>query len=377
MTRTQRYLLALAVIAMLAPETSQAQNSVHGVRGIGFPGRPLSVRARALGGAWGVFDRTSAINPASVAGLTALTASGTYGATLRRYDIGATSVSGLVETRFPHGYLGGSVGRSRMSFAMSLSTYAEQSFDLTTTETIDIGGVPTVVEDRVKSDGGIVDARAAFGYRASSRVLLGAALHLIRGSSRLSAGRDFIDSNLQPFEETADLSFSGVGVSAGIVWRLAGERAQLGLAGRWDHKLTSTLNNGSSTTTDLPLWFVGGFTTQLSASLVWTVAGEFRNWSVADEDLPQANAYNTWSAQSGLEFGALTSRLPLRIGGRYATLPFSGSEQPHEVGLSAGTGTRLAGGRGQLDLTFERLFRRGGGASENGWHFTFGITVQP
>jgi hypothetical protein len=375
--RTRISILASVALLVLVPCSGWAQNSVYGIRGIGFPGRPLSVRARALGGAWGLFDRASSLNPATVAGLTLLTAGASYGATLRRYDIGETAVSGLVETRFPHTMLGGGVGRSRVSFAVSFSTYAEQSFDLTTDGTADIGGVMTDVEDRLISDGGIVDARGAVGIRAGDRLRVGAAVHLIRGSARLTASREFMDSNLQPFEEKANLSFSGLGLSAGLVWRLAGDNAQLGLMGRWDHKLTSTLNNESTTDTDLPIWVAGGVLLRPTPALAWTVGAEWRGWSVANGDLAQATAFDTWGVQSGIEFGTATSPFPIRVGARYATLPFSASDQPHEIGLSGGTGIRLAGGRGLLDVALERLFRRGGGAIENGWYVTVGITVQP
>jgi hypothetical protein len=37
----------------------------------------------------------------------------------------------------------------------------------------------------------------------------------------------------------------------------------------------------------------------------------------------------------------------------------------------------LAGGRGVIDLTLERLRRTGGGLTETGWSVLVGLTVRP
>ena len=113
----------LTMVLCCVATAAFAQNSVYGVRGLGFPGRPWSVRARALGGGWGMFDNFSTVNPAATAGFTVLSVNAVYGWTVRSYSIDTTSVSGLRETRFPNAVLGGNLGRSPFSFAVRRSQH--------------------------------------------------------------------------------------------------------------------------------------------------------------------------------------------------------------------------------------------------------------
>ncbi|HEX7024030.1 MAG TPA: hypothetical protein VF187_04345, partial [Gemmatimonadales bacterium] len=63
MSRRSLAVFALAAVAA-APLT--AQSSQFGVRGLGLPVRPLSVRALGTGGGFGLFDSESSVNPASI-----------------------------------------------------------------------------------------------------------------------------------------------------------------------------------------------------------------------------------------------------------------------------------------------------------------------
>ena len=60
----RRLLLLSALI--LAPAGAAAQSSQFGVRGLGMPGRPLTARAFATGGAFGLFEGESGLNPAAL-----------------------------------------------------------------------------------------------------------------------------------------------------------------------------------------------------------------------------------------------------------------------------------------------------------------------
>lgn len=370
-----RLRLACALILVTAAPAA-AQNSVYAVRGAGFPGRPVSVRARAMGGGYGMFDRMSAVNPATVAALSQLRASATYGTTFRGYDAGATSVRGLVETRFPMALIGGGMGRSPFSFALSYGTYAERSFDITTTSTVQVSGTDVDVEDRLASVGGIVDVRGALGWRISPDVQLGVGLHLINGSSQVRAERVFTGGGLRSYSEQSDLSFSGVGVSGGLIARAARGRMVLGVTGRYDSDLTSRIDDRTSSDTHLPISLEAGMMMSITSRLTWASAGTWRSWGGSAS--AGTFAFDTWEVASGFEITGGLAKLPLRIGGRYGTLPFSPiSTQPHEWGLSGGTGFIFAQGRGELDFSVERLMRDGGGATERGWHFSVGIVVQP
>jgi len=374
-------ILVLAGLIGLAPALI-AQNSIYGVRGIGFPGQPFSVRARALGGGWAPFDQFSPQNPAATASFTALSVSASYGLTTRNYSIDTTSVSGLVENRFPVAILGGNMGRTPLSFSISFSTYAERTYSLTTTGSGMVGGEIVQTQDRIASDGGIVDARGTVGWRVSPSLSLGGALHLINGSSRITAHREFIDTDLVAFDVDSDLSFSGIGASAGLIWRGSGGRIQFALAGRWDNRLQAEIDNTVQSEVDLPLAGTAGLSLAITSSLRWSTGATWRGWNVSTTTSSGATgadvqAFDTWNVGTGLEIGSFTARFPVRLGARYATLPFAVSAQPHELVLAAGTGSRFAAGRGTLNVTIERLMRDGAGARERGWHLTLGITVQP
>ena len=55
-----------ALLLLWASSPLAAQSSQFGVRGLGLPLRPHSVRAVGTGGAFGMFDSESSFNPASI-----------------------------------------------------------------------------------------------------------------------------------------------------------------------------------------------------------------------------------------------------------------------------------------------------------------------
>ena len=62
-----RTALLFGLALLTTPAGLQAQSSQFGVRGLGIPVRPLSPRAIATGGAFGLFDLESSVNPATPA----------------------------------------------------------------------------------------------------------------------------------------------------------------------------------------------------------------------------------------------------------------------------------------------------------------------
>jgi hypothetical protein len=54
----------LVLLTLFIPAALSAQSSQFGVRGLGFPGRALAVRAMGSGGGFGMFDAESSQNPA-------------------------------------------------------------------------------------------------------------------------------------------------------------------------------------------------------------------------------------------------------------------------------------------------------------------------
>ena len=91
----------LGLLVAVSPASLVAQNSVYGIRGVGFPGRPSGVRSLALGGGADLLDRASVLNPALAATFRQVTVGAVSGTTYRNYTAAGTDVSGLQETRFP------------------------------------------------------------------------------------------------------------------------------------------------------------------------------------------------------------------------------------------------------------------------------------
>lgn len=372
----------LAGLALVASGPAAAQNSVYGLVGIGFPGDPLAVRARSLGGGIGAFDPASALNPAAAAGLGRLVAGGAAGTTLRRYTAGDSTVAGLRETRFPFGFFGGRLPGTPLSFAVSFSTYAERSYDVTTTGTQVLRGDTLEVTDRVASDGAVTDFRGAVALRPWSHLLVGAAFHLLGGSSRLTVGRSFSVSDYSNYVERAQLSFSGAGVSGGVVLLPTSAIELAGLA-RLDGELEIRNGTRRAGAVQLPVTLGGGVRLTPAKGISLSSTALRRSWSRAQPDLlGPTQAFDTWDIGSGIELSrpraAGAGMLPIRLGVRHRQLPFSNvATQATETVLTGGTGMLLAGGRASLDVSVERFRRSGGGADERGWYFTLGMIIIP
>jgi hypothetical protein len=108
----------------------------------------------------------------------------------------------------------------------------------------------------------------------------------------------------------------------------------------------------------------------------------WRSWSRAGDDVAAVgtSAFDTWEVGSGLEISSARqgAKFPLRLGIRYAQLPFSPStDQPTEWNYSIGTGAPFAANRAVIDVALLRFQRDGAGASERGWYLTVGITLTP
>ncbi len=381
----RRLLLALLIIGATAPVA--AQSSQFGIRGLGHPGRASSVRTLGTGGAFGLFDGESTQNPAALASLGAVTSAFTA-STSWRTAVNPGGEASAQSTRFPLVLVGGPVGRTRLSASFSYSSYTDRDFTLASSGIISPRGVPVAYSDTLSSRGGINDLRVAGSWKLSPRLSVGAGVHFLTGSNRLSTRRVFDDSSYIAAEQRAELAYNAIGVSAGFVVQ---PRAGLAIAGsvRRDGPLDITRDSTPTGTVDLPLTLMGGVRLRVRPRI--EVAGQVasRNWSVGNEQLRAegaTGARNTFEASGGVELISNTRRpgqRPLRLGVRYAKLPFliAGSPQPEEWGVSAGTGMRFrpsADSRdvGGIDLTVERIQRKSGTAyTESAWLLSVGLTI--
>lgn len=380
MKRVRGVFLVLA-LGLTAPGALAAQNSVYGIQGIGFPGRPISVYARSLGGGLAGFDAGSALNPATATGFNQVAVGLSIGAALRSYTAGDSSVSGLQETRFPFAILGSSLGATPVSLALSAGPYLERTFDVLTSDTVVIRGEAVAVTDRIASDGGAGDLRGALAVRLARRLLLGGAIHLISGSSALRVQRDFSSPAYRRFAERSQLTFSGIGASFGAVLRVS-TGLELAASARLDHRLKVKRDTVVLEDVKLPRSLTGAVRLVPVNGVTLSSTATWRSWSDAAPDLSAGvQAFDTWEIGSGLELGAGRTGgapWPIRLGLRYAQLPFSARPtQAHEWIVAAGTGLVFSNGAVAFDLAVERALRDGAGAREEAWQLSVGVLLAP
>jgi len=198
--------------------------------------------------------------------------------------------------------------------------------------------------------------------------------------------RVFSDTSYLPSRQRAELSYAGFGMSLGLVGQL-GRSLTVGLIARSDgHVKIEEDSLPNEQRVDLPITVGGGLRWRPAAKL--QLAGQVlaRNWSTANADLVSAGgvgAGNTVEAAGGIEFTPnprRPGRTPLRIGFRWARLPFplTAGAQVKEYGVSVGTGHTFAADRAGIDLAVERTWRRQDDRyNERAWLVSLGVTVRP
>ena len=371
------------ILLATTPGMALAQSSQFGVRGLGFPGRGLATRAVASGGAFGLFDPESSLNPAALGSIPAITAVFTINQGFRHQENPAGTAS-TRDTRFPQLMVVGPVRQASAALGFSYSNYTDRDFTIVSRDTIDLRGVPVGVTDSFASRGGLSDLRLAGAYRIRDRWTFGGGFHVITGSNRLQSNRSFDDPAFVPSLQTAEVSYAGIGVSAGAI-RQFGPRFAMAVLARWDGHLNVDRDSTRVGTIDLPYTFGLGIRWQPSPKLDLATHTIVRTWSAANSDLLQQGgigAENTLEVAAGAEYTPDPKRpfrRPLRLGGHYARLPFPlvSGQQGHEFGVSAGTGMRFAQQRGGIDLTVEHIWRSEGVYSERAFQVSLGMSVRP
>lgn len=382
----RRFLLLASCLA--GPATLAAQSSQFGVAGLGLPGRHASVRTLGTGGGFALFDPGSSVNPASLLEQPVMSASFTGLQNFRSSSIGERSESGR-NTRFPQVMIGGPLRRIPLALGASFSTYTDRDFAVASEDVVVLRGVPVQVFDTLSSLGGISDLRLAGAYRLAGWAL-GAGLHVITGSTRNEVRRTFEDTSYAPLRERAEIAYTGLGFSAGLS-RPLGDRLTVSALFRMDGDAEIERDSTAVGEVDLPISIGGGFRWRPSARLDIGTHVITHRWGTADADLRAlggTGARNTVEIAAGAELirnARRPQQRPIRLGARYATLPFpvENGSQAHEVGVALGTGFRFAQDRAGIDhagidLSVERVWRRAsGGHSEGAWLIGVGVTVRP
>ena len=368
----------------VVPGLAVAQSPELGSRGLGFPGRGVAVRSLGSGGASGLFDPESSLNPASLSGVATLTSVFTVTNSLLYVENPAGSAS-TRSSRFPHLLVAGPIRVLPASVGFSFSNYANRDFTLASSGTITIRGEPVGVSDTLSSRGGLNDFRLAGAYRIGGQWGIGVGLHIITGSNRLTSTRVFDTPGFLSSRQRTELSFAGLGLSVGMM-RQFGQNFGVAALVRSDGHVNMNRDSTRVATVDLPYTFGLGIRGRPGSRLDLAAQGIYRTWSGANSDLIALGgngARNTVELSAGGEYISDPRRIyrrPLRFGARYATLPFpliAGGEQGQEFGVAAGTGVRFAQQRAGVDFTVEHVWRSEGPYKERGFILSLGISVRP
>ncbi|MEP6589791.1 MAG: hypothetical protein ABJC19_01295 [Gemmatimonadota bacterium] len=381
----RRVALVLITLSLTALTAAHAQSSQFGVRGLGLPGRASSAHSLGLGGAFGMFDGESSLNPAALGSLMQTTSIFTSSASWRT-SWNPAGTAATADARFPQILVGGPIPSTRLGIGVSYSTYADRDFTLVSSGIASPRGVPINYTDTLSSLGGINDLRLAVSYVAGPHLLIGAGLHFLTGSNRLQSRRAWEDSSYLPIAERSELSYQGIGFSAGLLFHPVDG---LAIAATVRRDGTLDIQRDSSATSSgkikLPLTLAGAVRFRVHRGIELTGAVTERNWSTADAGLRAVGgvgADNTLELNGGVEILRNLRRpaqKPVRLGVRYTKLPFliAPGVQPTEWGLSAGTGVRFAGDRGGVDFALERFQRsQGSEYRERGWTLSVGVSVR-
>src|SRR2546426_4464118 len=241
--------LAAVFLTASPPDRLTAQDSQFGIRGLGTPGRWESVRARSSGGAFAPFDALSPLMEAPLADISQLTATAAGGTSHRDAQLGDT-ITQLRATRFP---LMGVAGRvaPRLVVAGGFTTYLDRSWDVTLRDSTVLRGELERYRDEITSDGTVGDIRLAAASRLSRRLAIGAGIHILAGSTRMTAVRRFDDSTFHTVGQVAEGRYDGFGVSGSV---LIGVAPGLTIAGwaRADNRLRAQVGDSTIAPTDLP-----------------------------------------------------------------------------------------------------------------------------
>src|SRR5207247_1905608 len=201
--RADRVALLAVLLAGYPAIGLSAQDSEYGIRGLGTPGRWESVRARSTGGAFGPFDPLSPLMEAQLADVGHLTGGAMTAASYRDAETGGATTA-LRETRFPLLQLAGPIG-TRFALGGGFTTYLDRSWDVTLRDSVVLRGVNQPYTDELTSNGSVADLRLAAASRLSPRLALGAAVHVLSGSTRETAERRFDDTTYSLTRQTAEV----------------------------------------------------------------------------------------------------------------------------------------------------------------------------
>ena len=378
-----RFLSRFAVASALcfAAPALYAQGALS-LQGFGYPGGEISTRALGTGGSLADFDANSPINPAALLVGSRATVYLQYDPEFR-WVTGTGLNTSTVTARFPLFLISGKIGQAR--FSLSYASFLDRTWTNTYQDTQVVGTLRVPSTVTAVSSGGISDIRAGMSWTLSSRLTVGAAIHVFPGDNRIVFGRAFPSDSTSfgAFAQTNTFNYSGSAVSFGLIATPI-DHINFGVSGRYGFSMH--VHQGDSTTVgdaNVPnrISFSGAYDGITGTILSARYGTE--KWS-AMRALGSAglSVFDATEFSAGLETGGpRISAIPIavRLGYRARQLPFGvGAQQVRETEFTGGLGIPLSSGRAALDLSIAHALRSANvGLSETGWIFSLGIAIKP
>jgi hypothetical protein len=372
---------AVASALCLAARALCAQGALS-LQGFGYPGGETSTRALGTGGSLADFDANSPINPAALLVGSRATVYLQYDPEFRWVTGTGLNVS-TVTARFPLFVISGKVGQAR--FSLSYASFLDRTWTNTYQDTQVVGALRVPSTVTAVSSGGISDIRAAMSWTFSSRLTVGAAIHVFPGQNHIVFGRAFPSDSTSfgAFAQTSTFNFSGSAVSFGLIATPI-DHVNLGVSGRYGFSMH--VHEGDSTTVgeaNVPnrLSVSGAFDgitgTILSVRYGTEKWSAMRGLGSAGLSVFDATEFAAGLETGGPRIGAIP--MAVRLGYRARQLPFGvGAQQVSEREFTGGVGIPLSSGRTALDLSIAHALRSANvGLSETGWIFSLGIAIKP
>jgi hypothetical protein len=379
MTRTRSFTAAgVCSLALVVQTERLVGQSLLNASGLGVPIEALDARSRALGGVAAGLPGPSVLptDPTAAAGLFVPSVTITFANSW--VDVSQGEVSNTAQgARFP--VLGVSYPVKTWGTAtLSYGGVLDQRWQVDRVHLLPLGSSSVRVTDHFLSDGGISALRLGFARPLGSTFAAGASFGIYTGDLTRNLTRSF-DS----LEVGVDVSNAQIGG----FWNYSGLTATLGGAVNVEDVLRVAANvtwsgdveadpsddtSGAGAVFDFPMELRVGASGLLTPGLMVVAGVSYADWSAAGEPLRGAFGEKALTAGAGIEFSQASlggRRMPLRIGYRRGTLPFTlDGEDADESIFSGGLGLDLvqqgdavlAG----IGLALERGSRSSGSLSE-------------
>lgn len=384
-----RTIVPCILLALIGPAPAAAQ-SFLGYRALGQLVLPADGRSIGAGnlGIGLVGTELSASDPAAATKLVAPTITLTMQPTWGSFEVGDESGTSNT-TRFPLVALGFPLREARGIATLSLAGYVEQRWAGTRTETVDLGGQATLIEDTFETSGGASVARLGWAQRIGPRLSVGASAGAYLGRREQFFDRTLdslaVPTGVLPYSEVRRWRYGGYNLAGGVSVD-PHDLMHLSAAVEWSSDLKENPRPGTvgpSRSYSVPLRLSAGATTRLTSRLLLNGSVAYQDWAGAAGFDDGAVSNLRYSYGGGLEWRAIqreTRSLPVRLGYRRLAPPFRyGDEDPVETIWSLGLGLNLVeleGVRhGWMDLAVEHGSRSSAPLSERFWRATVSVGI--